>query len=244
MSIVQRVIAALIERVFGHYVTTVIGVLVVLSATLGGMAKAISENLVLHGIHVQSGLITVAAVALGVAGILAKDAKIKLPTQVGMLLMVLFLCTSAQAQSSSSTEAAPIQNLYGAGVSYSVNATPAIAGTALYCRALNSGLDGTYGCSMVDALPNTVKPFTVSTNIGAGIAQKAFTLGNVPVYVPTAAGISWSGGNTGWEWNGGAFASIHVKSRYYLMPSVRFLKSSVGGSGYQPIIGLLLGRGN
>ena len=141
--------------------------------------------------------------------------------------------------------AAPVDNLaniYAAGVSYSVNATPSIAGTALYARLV--GGTGTYAFTVVDALPNTIKPFTVSTNIGAGVAQKIGTFGNVPVYMPAAAGISFNGSNTGWEWNGGAMAAIHIKGQYYLMPSARFLKSSVSnGSGYQPIVGLLFGWG-
>lgn len=135
-----------------------------------------------------------------------------------------------------------VQNLYAGGVSYSVGATPAIAGTGLYAHAIST--EGLYAFTVIDALPNTLKPFTVNTNIGAGIAQKLFTLGKVPIYAPTAAGISWNGGNTGWQWNGGVIASIHIRGDYYILPSVRFLKSSVsGGTGYQPIIGVLFGWG-
>jgi hypothetical protein len=84
----------------------------------------------------------------------------------------------------------------------------------------------------------------VTTNIGAGIAQKVTSVGKVGIYIPTAAGISWNGTNTGWQWNGGAAAMFPLKNGYYLMPTVRFLKSSVsGGTGYQPIVGLLFGWG-
>ena len=147
------------------------------------------------------------------------------------------------------TPAAPtpaqIQNIYAAGGSYSVNAQPAAAGTALYAHNLNTGAAlPTFAFTVVDASPNTVKPFTVTTNVGAGIAQQLAAVGKLQVFLPTAAGISWSGSNTGWQWNGGALISIHLKGQYYLMPSVRFLKSSVsGGSGYQPIIGLLFAWG-
>lgn len=137
---------------------------------------------------------------------------------------------------------APIQNFYAAGASYSVNATPAVAGTALYAHLVAD--TGTYAFTAIDALPNTLQPFTVSTNVGVGIAQKVFTLGKVPIYVPTAAGISFNGSNTGWQWSGGAAATIRLKGQYFLMPTVRFLKSSVSnGTGYQPIIGLLFGWG-
>lgn len=155
---------------------------------------------------------------------------------VSVLLLLSFSISRAQ------NAVAPVTQLYGAGVSYSVNGTPAIAGTGLYAHSVNDS--GTYAFTAIDALPNSIKPFTVSTNIGVGIAQRVLTLGKVPVYMPTAAGISFNGSNTGWQWNGGAMASIHVKNNYYIMPSVRFLKSSVSnGTGYQPIIGVLFGWG-
>ncbi|MGP8225507.1 MAG: hypothetical protein ACLQGT_05065 [Terracidiphilus sp.] len=160
---------------------------------------------------------------------------------LALIGIILGACTLA-AQTNAPTE---IQNIYAAGGSYSVNAQPAIAGTALYARNLNTGAAlPTFAFTVVDASPATLKPFTVTSNVGLGIAQQVLTLGKVPVYVPTAAGISWTGSNTGWQWNGGAIASIHIKGQYYLMPSVRFLKSSVsGGSGYQPILGLLFAWG-
>jgi hypothetical protein len=70
----------------------------------------------------------------------------------------------------------------------------------------------------------------VNTNVGVGIAQKVATLGKIPIYMPTAAGISWNGDNTGWQWNGGVLAAIHIKNQYYLLPHVRFLKSSVSAA--------------
>jgi hypothetical protein len=157
----------------------------------------------------------------------------------GLCFSLLFQSVSAQAPAAPTA----VQNFYAAGVSYSVNASPAVAGTALYAHILSADT-GTYAFTAIDALPNTVSPFTVSTNVGAGIAQKVFTLGKVPVYMPTAAGISFNGANTGWQWNGGVLASIHIKNQYYLMPTVRFLKSSVSnGTGYQPIVGVLFGWG-
>lgn len=68
-----------------------------------------------------------------------------------MLLLVLGLSVSCFAQT-------PIQNLYAIGPSYNFNATPAVAGTALYGHYVAS--PGTYAFAAVDALPNTVKPFT------------------------------------------------------------------------------------
>lgn len=143
---------------------------------------------------------------------------------------------------SSVCSAQSVQNFYAAGVSYNNAAQPAIAGTALYAHAV--GDSGTYAFSAIDAVPATLKPFTVTTNVGVGVAQKVVTLGSVPIYVPTAVGISWTGTNTGWEWNTGAMAVIHIKGSYTINPVIRVVKSSVsGGTGYQPIVGVLFGWG-
>lgn len=165
-------------------------------------------------------------------------------------LLALTICITATMAMAQTTPppapppAANLQNIYAAGVSYSVGATPAVAGTGLYAHLIADSTGGTYAFTAIDALPSTVKPFTVMTNVGAGIGQKVATIGKVAVYMPTAAGISFNGSNTGWQWSGGALAAIHLKGSYYLMPSARFLKSSVGnGSGYQPIIGVLLAWG-
>lgn len=163
-----------------------------------------------------------------------------------LLLVLLLVPAGARAQSIPAppvnTGAGEVQNLYAAGVTYNVGATPAIAGTGLYAHRMLEA--GTYAFTAVDALPNTLKPFTVSTNVGAGVAQRIATIGKFPIYVPTAVGVSWNGGNTGWQWNAGALTSIAIKGNYRVLPCVRVLKSSVtGGTGYQPIIGVLFGWG-
>lgn len=131
-------------------------------------------------------------------------------------------------------------NIYAGGVSYNTSASPHVAGTALYARLLSDG-SGTYAFTVVDALPASVKPFTVTSNFGVGVAQKLFTLGKVPIFAPTSAGISFTGSNTGWAWSTGALASVRIKNNWHVYPNVRVLKSSVGGGGYQPIVGLLIG---
>jgi hypothetical protein len=139
-----------------------------------------------------------------------------------------------------------VSNLYAAGLSYNGAGTPAVAGSALYAHAVSPDMaPGMYAFSVIDVLPNNVKPFTVSTNIGAGIAQRVFTIGTVPIFIPTAAGISISGTNTGWAWTTGAAASFKLKwPNWYLVPTARLLKSSVGnGTGYQPILGLMIAWG-
>lgn len=145
------------------------------------------------------------------------------------------------APPAATTPAPAIQNVYAAGVSWNQSASPAIAGTALYAHAVDSS--GTFAFTAIDVLPTSVKPFTVTTNVGVGVAQKLFSIGKVPILCPTTAGVSWSGTNTGWAWSTGALASVKLgKSNWHLFPMVRVARSNVSsGSGVQPIVGVALG---
>lgn len=156
---------------------------------------------------------------------------------ITLALAVLALSIAALAQDPQAT------NLYAAGVSFNNSGSPSVAGTALYAHSISDG-SGTYAFTVVDALPSSYHPFTVTTNFSAGIAQKVFSIGKVPFYIPTAAGVSFTGTNTGWAWSTGALASIKVKTNWRIMPNVRVVKSSVsGGTGYQPVVGILFGWG-
>ena len=165
-------------------------------------------------------------------------------TRIIRILALSALFTGAMAFAQSTLPS----NIYAVGASYNNAASPSIAGTALYAK-LASADSGTYAFTVVDILPTSVKPFTVSTNIGVGVAQKAFNIGPVNVFIPTSAGVSITGTNTGWSWSGGALFDYNIKkdgkaTAYHLMPNVRFLKSSVSnGSDYQLIGGLLFGWG-
>lgn len=135
-----------------------------------------------------------------------------------------------------------VQNLYMAGASYSPQGQPSTAGTALYAHQINTS--GTYAISVFDAMPASVNPFTVTTNVGVGVAQKVAHVAGADIFMPTDLGISWTGTNVGWQWNAGVGAPFRIKkSDYWIMPNVRFLKSSVSGAGYQPIVGVLFGWG-
>ena len=148
------------------------------------------------------------------------------------------LCSSAAVAQTTPS------NIYAAGISFNNNGSPAVAGTGLYAKLINDGM-GTYAFTVVDALPQNAKPFTVTTNFGAGIAQKAFMIGKVPVFIPSSAGISFNGTNTGWAWSTGALASVKLKGNWRVFPNVRIVKSSVtNGTGYQPIVGVLFGWGS
>ena len=137
-------------------------------------------------------------------------------------------------------------NLYAVGGSYNSGASTPIAGSALYARLTT---DSTYAFTALDILPISVSPFTVSTNVSAGVAQKILTWENINFFTPTSAGISITGNNTGWTWTSGVLADYNIKksgkaTQYHVMPNVRWLKSSVSnGSGYQLIGGVMVGWG-
>ncbi len=153
-----------------------------------------------------------------------------------LVIVGLVLCFSAHSF------AQVPANIYAGGISFNNAGSPSIAGTGLYARSISGS--GTYAFTVVDALPTNLKPFTVTTNFGGGIAQKLFTIGKVPIFLPSSAGVSYNGSNTGWVWSTGALASITVKKNWRIFPTVRIAKSSVSnGTGYQPIVGILFGWG-
>jgi hypothetical protein len=132
--------------------------------------------------------------------------------------------------------------VYAGGVSYSFNAHPSIAGTGMFAKSVNDY--GTYAFTAIDAVPQTLKPFTVTNNMSYGIAQKIATINGIPIWSPLAAGFSWNGQNFGWSYNSGGCATIRVKGNWLVMPCARFTKSSVSnGSGFQPIFGAYIGWG-
>jgi hypothetical protein len=208
-----------------------------LSATIG--LPTLATNFVHSHPAVYLGIVSAAVVLHSIVPSIFNDPSDaeKLTSKYGkisVLLLALFLVPSLRAQS--------VQNFYAAGASYNNGATPAVAGTALYAHLVSNS--DTYMFTAIDAVPNTLKPFTVTTNVGVGIAQRVLTLGKIPIYIPTAAGISWTGTNTGWQWNTGAMAIVYTKGSFTVDPVVRVVKSSVSaGTGYQPVVGLLFGWG-
>lgn len=132
-------------------------------------------------------------------------------------------------------------NFGAAGISYLAGGS--VAGTGLYAHQLSAGM---YAFTVVDAVPSVgLKPFTVNTQPAVGIAQRVFSIAGVPVFVPTAAGVSFNGSNTGWAWSTGALGIVPLKadSPWKILPSARLVKSSISGSGYQVIVGIAIGWG-
>lgn len=228
-------------------VTQILTLLIALLGTVG--VPALATNWLHAHLAIYTGFVAAAILLHAVfpsifAAPSAADTQATGLNKLGMILLLvgLFAMVPCSARSQTAATATEVQNMYAAGVSYNAGASPAVAGTGLYAHLVAN--TGTYAFTAVDVLPNTLKPLTVNTNFGVGVAQKVATIGSVPVYVPTAAGISFNGANTGWQWNVGALASIKLKGNYYLMPTVRLVKSSVSnGTGYQPIVGVLFGWG-
>ena len=169
------------------------------------------------------------------------DKKATSLTNVCIVLFALFaFATTASAQTTLPT------NLYAGGISYNSGASNPVAGTAMYDRLTT---DSTYAFTALDILPISVKPFTVSTNVSVGVAQKVLTWNNINFFTPTSAGLSITGNNTGWTWTSGILADYNIKksgkaTQYHVQPNVRWLKSSVsGGSDYQLIGGALFAWG-
>ena len=155
---------------------------------------------------------------------------------VAITVLLFLLALSAFAQTS------PPKALYAAGVSVNPGGSPMVAGTGLAARLIADS--GTYAFTAIDALPTTFKPFAVTTQISGGIAQRIVTIGQIPIYVPTSAGISYNGTNAGWAWTTGAMAVVRAKGPWRVLPNVRLVKSSVSnGAGYQVIGGILIGWG-
>jgi hypothetical protein len=171
----------------------------------------------------------IASILAGLAAILG-ILHIPVKNTMAVLMVAIMLGFGMTAKAQTATD------IYAGGLSYSVNARPSIAGTGLYAHPV---ADTTYAYTSIDVVPNTVKPFTVTSNIAVGIGQKVATLGKLPIYCTTGAGPSWTGTNVGWAYNFGCLTEVVIKNQKF-MPTFRALKSSVSnGTGYQPVIGIL-----
>lgn len=132
-------------------------------------------------------------------------------------------------------------NFAAVGMSYNRGGDPAIAGTAAYARRLS---EHTYSFTLMDALPVKEHPNAIATQVGTGILQRIASIGKVDLYLPVAAGISWSGTNSRWSWTGGAMAAYRIpKLGVYVYPNIRWSLVDVapGVSGYQNTFGVLFG---
>ena len=160
------------------------------------------------------------------------------------LILIAALLFGAMAFAQTPAPAPATPNIFGAGISWnqsaSASASQQFAGTLFYARQQTEA--GTYAFTVVDAVPTTFKPFTVTTNFGIGIGQRVFQLSKWTVYGTVAAGPSWSGSNTGWAWTGGGMAIHPLKGAWWIGPEARLVRSSVNNNnGNQFIFGVVFG---
>lgn len=145
-----------------------------------------------------------------------------------LLALVALLAMPAAAQESS--------NIYAAGISTNPASSSVVGGFGLYAHQVTGG---TYAVSLFDVAPLAVKPFNVSFQASEGVAQKLFTIRNVPVYSLAAVGVGAQGQNVGFAWTGGGAAIASVKGHRILF-GLRFTKQAASnGAGYQlnPAVG-------
>lgn len=160
--------------------------------------------------------------------------------RIAFVFLIALAPVLVSAQQAASDPSALSGTFYAGGLSYGPSG---LAATGLGAKSL---ADGTYAFGVLDAVPQTIKPLTITTNFGGGIAQK-LPIGykSVTFWVPSSAGVSWAGHDVGWQWSTGGMAHIPVgKAGLSINPTVRVLKSSVNNnSGYQVIGSLLIGFG-
>ena len=156
------------------------------------------------------------------------------------LLLITILLVSAiglTAQTLPST-------LYGVGLAGSPSATPPVAGMGLFAKQVTGT---TYSATLFQVIPNNQQKFTVTSNIGTGIAQQLFVIPgtNYAVYGMATGGVSWQSSNVGVSFSGAATVPFRYKqSNWYVLPFVGWNKSSVAnGTGYQLTAGTIVSWG-
>ncbi len=240
----------------GTLLVIAIALLGIMSKDAEGLKLGVIDNLVLK--HVESTGNKYLQTALKAEeDSVSKGQAVKNSLIVVLCVACLLAALSgpAFAQTSTTTTTATVaasdpilnlpSNIYAAGLSGNPGASPAIAGTGMYARLVSPG-SSTYAFTVMDILPQSTAPFTVSTNIGIGVAQRitSVTIAGrvITLYVPTSAGLT-VGNATGWNWSGGGLLDVPLKNGWRLIPNVRFVKSNVANSGYQLIGGVMFGWG-
>jgi hypothetical protein len=156
---------------------------------------------------------------------------------------IAILAAASLAVCHHTAQAQEVDNLYMVGLTGNVGSDKPIAGTALYAHRLTDV--GTYPFTLIDVIPSSAKPLTVTTNIGVGVAQKIATIANVPVYSPASLSVSYNSTAVGYAYSGGIGAMFRPQAgkNWFLMPTLRFSKSNISGDGIVLLPGLLYGWG-
>ena len=157
---------------------------------------------------------------------------------LGLVLILGLAVTPVHAQTMPTT-------LYGVGMAGSPYATPPVAGMGLFAKQITGT---TYSATLFQVIPNNQQKFTVTSNVGTGIAQQLFVIPGTKyaVYGMATGGISWQSSNVGLSFNGAATVPLrYKKSNWYALPFVGWNKSAVAnGTGYQLTAGTIVSWGN
>lgn len=184
----------------------------------------------------------VAVALLFAAGLWQRNRTLRVgmkPTLASAMAVFAFAVLSGGPRVQAQTPA----NIYGVGLSANPGQSPSVSGTALWAHSLNGS--GTYVGTIVDFLPETIKPIVVSTNAGAFVAQKVATVAGHDIFATGSTGIAIAGAHTGWNYTGGGAIFFKLpQPNWFLSANVRFSKSTVsGGNDFQIIPGVQLNWG-
>lgn len=149
------------------------------------------------------------------------------------LILTVSAMGQAPAPAPDPTTALP-SNIYAFGATYNPNGSPVISGTGLYGRLVDT--KGTYAITGIDVVPTTTAPYTVTTNPFAGVAQQFYNNGTWKIFVTPAAGLSYSGTNTGYSYAIGGLLIHDLSPNYAIGFGGRLFKSNISNSGYQPAV--------
>ncbi len=151
-----------------------------------------------------------------------------------MIAFALILAGAVVVPAQTETRTSLPNDVYAFGITANPNASPVVAGTGLYGRALDA--KGTYAIAVLDVMGTTSSPYTVTTNPSAGVAQIFINNGNLKVFVTPSAGLSYTGSNTGYSYALGGLVTYDLSPKYALGFGGRLFKSNVSNSGYQPAL--------
>ena len=123
-KIEMKIVAALIERVFKNWISTVLGVLLGFAGVVSAVYNLIPSTAVWQGHNIANTLLAAAGVAVALAGAIAKDKNIginppTLPTKVGMIVLMILAGSmlwpvSAQAQATTTSTTTSASNGFAA----------------------------------------------------------------------------------------------------------------------------------
>ena len=126
-------------------------------------------------------------------------------------------------------------NIYAFGPTFNPNASPFVSGTMMYGRLMD-GAKGTYAVGVVDAVPTTTAPVTVTTTASAGVAQLFLNNGKLKLFATTSAGLSYTSTNAGYGYALGGMATYDINAKYAIGFGGRLYKSNISNSGDQPTL--------